>query len=76
MITITNSSNIKEGGLLRFKGDKNLLFHRKKISDTIFFKNKKYIIISARVHPSEVGSSYVLQGIINYLFSKKVQKSG
>jgi murein tripeptide amidase MpaA len=51
------------------------MFPGKAHSETMFFKDSKYIVISARVHPSEVASSYVLQGIINKLFSSQRLKS-
>ena len=34
------------------------------------FTNKKYIVISARVHPGETPSSYILQGIIESILTK------
>ena len=33
------------------------------------FKNKKYVIISARVHPGEVPASHMMNGILNYLIN-------
>lgn len=69
MITITDRSNLNTENLMRFPSN-DITFPKKKESDTLFFPNKKYIVISARVHPSEVASSYVLQGIINALLEK------
>lgn len=74
MITITHKSNLKTSRLARFPSRKGM-FPGKKHSDTVFFRDKKYIVISARVHPSEVASSYVLQGIIDTLLTKKRLKS-
>jgi len=31
------------------------------------YKRKKYVIITARVHPGESNSSYMMQGLIRYL---------
>ncbi|EGR33125.1 zinc carboxypeptidase family protein, putative [Ichthyophthirius multifiliis] len=39
------------------------------------FKKKKYIFLSARVHPGEVPGSHVLNGIIKQLLNKKDQRS-
>ena len=35
-----------------------------------FIKNKKVIFFSARVHPGEVPSSYVMKGILKFLLNK------
>lgn len=36
-----------------------------------FFINIKTILISARIHPGETNSSYVLKGLVNYLLSPR-----
>ena len=74
MVTITHKDNLNKGNLSRFEGDGDL-FGRKKHSDTIFFKNLRYFVISARVHPSEVASSYVLQGILRQVLKKNTNST-
>lgn len=74
MITITHKSNLRTSRLDRFPGRKDM-FPNKKHSKTVFFKDKKYIVISARVHPSEVASSFVLQGILNTVIRNKRLRS-
>lgn len=46
------------------------LFLGRTQSNTRFFPNKKYIVLSARVHPSEVASSYVLKSFVLELLRK------
>lgn len=46
------------------------LFLGRSQSNTQFFPNKKYIVLSARVHPSEVASSYVLRSLVQELLRK------
>lgn len=40
------------------------------ITDNKFSNNKKAIILTSRVHPGETHSSYIIQGLLNYLLSK------
>jgi murein tripeptide amidase MpaA len=37
--------------------------------DNSFVSNKRYLFISARVHPGEVPSSHVMNGLLKYLMS-------
>jgi len=37
------------------------------------YKRKKYVIITARVHPGETNSSYMMQGLIKYLVGDSMQ---
>ena len=72
MVTITNRQR-KLKQIQRFPqfGKNPKLFLGRKQSNTQFFPNKKYIVISARVHPSEVASSYVLRAFTNYILNKR-----
>mgnify|MGYP003769152363 FL=1 len=36
-------------------------------------KQKKGIILSARVHPGETGASYMMKGVIDYLVGQSVE---
>ena len=48
-------------------GKKSPVFLGRRRSNTRFFRDKKYIVLSARVHPSEVASSYVLKAFVERL---------
>lgn len=37
------------------------------------YQNKKYVIVTARVHPGESNSSYMMQGLIKYLLGDSHQ---
>jgi hypothetical protein len=41
------------------------------IKHTIAHKNKKYIVLSARVHPGEIPGSWMMHGIIKFLVSNE-----
>lgn len=41
----------------------------------LFHKSKKVFIISARVHPSETASSFMLEGLINYFKKESLEMS-
>jgi hypothetical protein len=76
MVTITNRVK-DEGTLERFPqiGGKIPLFLGRQQSNTRFFPKKKYIIISARVHPSEVASSFVLKAFIKFILKHRFVKA-
>jgi hypothetical protein len=38
-------------------------------------KNRKIVLISARIHPGESNSSWVMQGIIEYLLGETKEAS-
>ena len=77
MITITNrdKSQSKHKYFPQL-GIQSPLFLGREKSNTRFFPNKKYIVISARVHPSEVASSYVLRAFIRHLLKVQETTSG
>ncbi len=54
-------------------GNKPKLFLGRDLSNTSFFPRKKYIVLSARVHPSEVASSYVLRSFVRYMLKERKQ---
>ena len=72
MITITNKQrNLSQVQRFPQIGKNPKLFLGRAVSNTQFFPNKKYIVLSARVHPSEVASSYVLRAFTNYILNKR-----
>jgi len=72
MVTITNRQrNLTQVKHFPQIGKNPKLFLGRERSNTQFFPNKKYIVLSARVHPSEVASSYVLRGFTNYILNKR-----
>lgn len=71
MITITRKNNSEtEKHYFPQLGVKSHLFLGRQKSNTRFFPNKKYIVLSARVHPSEVASSYVLRAFVKHLLKQ------
>jgi hypothetical protein len=36
------------------------------------YKRKKYVVITARVHPGETNSSYAVEGLIKYLTGNSI----
>ena len=44
----------------------------KKMIFTIFSWIKQRIVVIARVHPGETGSSYMMKGVIDYLLGSSV----
>lgn len=69
MITITGKQREKDPIANGYTGIQGM-FNGRKESKTLFFEKRQYIVISARVHPSEVASSFVLQGFIHHLLKK------
>lgn len=75
MITITGKNATKtETEHFPQLGVRSHLFLGREKSNTKFFPNKKYIVLSARVHPSEVASSYVLRALVKYLLKPKIKE--
>ena len=72
MITLTRK-NKTQTDYVHFPqlGIKTPVFLGREKSNTKFFPNKKYIVLSARVHPSEVASSYVLRAFVKYLLKQQ-----
>lgn len=68
LLTITNKNKITANRQKSFHSSKNLFPSPKKSRP--FHFEKKYILITSRVHPGETPASYVLEGIINFLFEK------
>lgn len=68
LLTISSFKGISEERECRLFG----LFPDEKPRSHVF-KNKKVIIMSARVHPGETPSSFVMNGLIKYLISKDEQ---
>ena len=62
LLTITSNKN---QSLMKEKTIQRHLF-KKPNNRPYKFTNKKYIVISARVHPGESPSSYILQGCIDF----------
>lgn len=76
MITITNREKNEENKMrIPQLGTNPKLFLGKAESHTQFFPDKKYIVISARVHPSEVASSYVVKSFLNYILKNRFKDS-
>lgn len=72
MVTITGK-NTSQGEFDYFPqlGIKSPVFLGREKSNTKFFPNKKYIVLSARVHPSEVASSFVLRALVRYILKQQ-----
>ncbi|XP_050422743.1 cytosolic carboxypeptidase-like protein 5 [Adelges cooleyi] len=71
LVTITSFKGASEERECRLFG----LFPDENKPRPYVFKNKKVIIMSARVHPGETPSSFVMNGLIKYLLSKDEQAS-
>ena len=76
MVTFTNKEKDPDK-IERFPqiGSDSPIFLGRKRSNTSFFPKKKYIVISARVHPSEVASSYVIRAFTNYILRNRYKDS-
>jgi hypothetical protein len=68
LLTITNKSKMTSQRQKKFQLNKHLFPISKKSRPFQF--DKKYILITSRVHPGETPASYVLEGILNFLFQK------
>ncbi|VVC44703.1 Hypothetical protein CINCED_3A021105 [Cinara cedri] len=66
LLTISSFKGISEERECRLFG----LFPDENKPRSHIFRNKKVIIMSARVHPGETPSSFVMNGLIKYLLSK------
>jgi hypothetical protein len=71
MVTLTSKNGRDLSKQERFPtlGNRTKIFLGREKSNTKFFPNKKYIVISARVHPSEVASSYVLKSFVLHILN-------
>ena len=67
VITISSTLGIMETREKKFQ--KTLLFPNKRAQRAFQFdkKIKKYVFLTARVHPGEIPGTHVLNGIIKYL---------
>lgn len=68
LLTITSKNKMTSQLQRKFHSSKNLFPTTK--NDRPFQFDKKYILITCRVHPGETPASYALEGIINFLFEK------
>lgn len=75
MITVTgresNTSLLDRFPQLGNSSNTSKLFLGRERSNTRFFAHKKYIVLSARVHPSEVASSYVLKSLLHFFLKER-----